>query len=90
MRKIQTPSKGVSAVTFGGPNLDQMFVTSGNILVNVYTGALFQNRTDPALFMIDGYGKRGYKTKRVRLQQNIEAAWSASNNQTVKFSVRRI
>lgn len=66
---VNLPTPYVAAPTFGGPNLDILFVTTANLPVNFFTGQIGDPiRQPPAgnLFMIRGLCKRGVPSYRVR------------------------
>lgn len=68
IKKITFPSLGLSEITFGGPNYDQIFVSSTRILINPYGGGVLQNRSqDATLFKVEGLNARGFDTPGVRL-----------------------
>ena len=68
IKKIEFPSLGPSEINFGGPNYDQIFVTSARILVNPYGGGVLQNRSqDATLYKVEGLNARGFDTPSVRL-----------------------
>lgn len=64
------PTEVITTPTFGGPNLDQLFVASGSQNFDFATGQPNnQTLTSSAgsLFRIIGYGSRGYPASRMRL-----------------------
>lgn len=67
MNKVIVPSKGITGAVFGGPNLDQIFITAAKYLLGP-DGTLLDNRTnDDTLFAINGFGSHGLATPRIRL-----------------------
>lgn len=60
--RIKMPVKYITAVAFGGPKLDTLYVTSANLPVNFSTGeigALLRKPPNDHLFAIRGLGEKG-------------------------------
>ncbi|KAL0839402.1 hypothetical protein ABMA28_016127 [Loxostege sticticalis] len=60
LKKVPIPALQVTSVTFGGPNLDDLFVTSGNI-----DGE--QKPPGGSIFMVTGLGVKGTPNVNVKL-----------------------
>lgn len=68
--EIEMPTEVSLTPTFGGPHLDELFVTSGTINLNLGTGQTINSTLSPlsgSLFKIVGYGAKGYPGRRIRL-----------------------
>lgn len=63
MLKISIPVGGTTSVTFGGPKLDILFLTTCYSIVDAFTGAnIDHDESEPdagKLFMITGLGREG-------------------------------
>lgn len=63
MHKIDVPVRSPTSVTFGGPNLDVIFLTTCYNTVDAFTGeAIEHDESEPdagKLFIITGLGRRG-------------------------------
>ncbi len=55
-RVIKVPPKHVSATMFGGPNLDELYITS---IGSALGGMLQTNEADGGLYVIRGLGVKG-------------------------------
>lgn len=65
LSKICFPSNGISSGIFGGPNMDIMFCTCSNTLVQVYTAELTLVQPKVVgLFMIVGLNAKGYPSRK--------------------------
>ena len=65
LRRIEIPVPQVTSVAFGGPQLDEMYVTSANIWLSGE-----QQREYPAsgaVFRVTGLGVKGYSGQPVKL-----------------------
>lgn len=64
------PTEIVLTPTFGGPHLDELFVSTGRQLLNWQNGEPTNRQLSPmagTLFKIVGYGAKGYAGRPVRL-----------------------
>lgn len=60
LSKMTFPTKGITDVTFIGPNLDVMLVTGATVLINYYTGEIEEVRAnETTLYMVAGMNKKG-------------------------------
>lgn len=57
LQKIQVPAKQVTSVAWGGPNLDELYVTSANIVID---GVINPGIHHGGLFRITELDARGY------------------------------
>lgn len=64
--KIDLPIRYPTAMTFGGPNYQTMYVTTTNLNVNFDTNVFGSPASPPAgnLFVIDGLGVTGVRSYR--------------------------
>lgn len=57
---------GLTTATFGGPNLDILYVIGGQTTLSVDTGEVdFTSKKKGYLFMITDIGARGFKNERI-------------------------
>lgn len=67
---IQLPTELVLTPTFGGPYLNEIFVTTGTLPLNLRNGNIIDQQLTPQagnIFRIIGYGKKGYAGSRIRV-----------------------
>lgn len=65
--KIQLPAEIVTAVTFGGPELDYLFVTTGSKAFALDSGKIL-SKFSPAsdtVYMIKGLGAKGFPGRKL-------------------------
>ncbi|XP_967668.2 uncharacterized protein LOC656019 [Tribolium castaneum] len=67
LQTIQLPAKQVTSVAFGGPDLDELYVTSAAFTVD---GVELPPPDHGATFRIKGIGAKGYPGVNVKLQLN--------------------
>ncbi|PSN53206.1 hypothetical protein C0J52_04508 [Blattella germanica] len=65
LTQIPIPASQVSSVAFGGPQLDELYVTSANINLNI--PHLKKNSGDGCVFRVTGLGAKGYPGQNVIL-----------------------
>lgn len=71
VERIKIPAEAVAAVTFGGPNLDILFVSTDLFPFNTTTGSLSLRPISPlngSIFMIKGYGAQGYPGRKMNFK----------------------
>lgn len=70
VQTVDLPTPYIAAPTFGGPNLDTLFVTTANLPVDFFSGQIGAPLREPPagnLFMIRGLCEKGTPSYRVRL-----------------------
>lgn len=65
LRTVSIPSIQVSSVAFGGADLDELYVTSGNL--NVDPAVLIKYPAPGCVFKVTGLGVQGLPANRVIL-----------------------
>lgn len=69
VNEIQLPTELILSPTFGGPNLDELFVGSGTLPVDFISGMSLNRTLTPSagsLFRITRLGAKGYAGNRFR------------------------
>lgn len=64
LETIQFPANQITSVTFGGPNLDELYVTSANITNN---GSYSIGAEGGVLYRVTEINARGYPGQKVQL-----------------------
>lgn len=63
VERIKIPAEAVAAVTFAGPNLDILVVSTDKSPFNLTTGGISDRIISPlsgSIFMVKGLGAQGY------------------------------
>jgi sugar lactone lactonase YvrE len=63
--RIEIPASQVTSVAFGGPQLDELYVTSANILLSKEQQKKYP--ASGAIFRVTGLGVKGYPGQPVKL-----------------------
>lgn len=69
LEKIELPTPVFANLAFGGPNLDTVFVTTGTIASDIFSGAPTNATLASSagmLIMIKGLNSKGYKGQKLR------------------------
>lgn len=64
---IDLSTEIITAVAFGGPKMDILFVLSSSLPLNIYTGQSTNGMLSSSagsLFMVDGLGTKGFAPKK--------------------------
>lgn len=70
MKVFDIPTRIVNNIAFGGPELNELFVTTAQLTFDLFSGALTdEEKTSSAgfLFIIKDVGATGYAGKELRL-----------------------
>lgn len=65
LRRIEMPAPQVTSVAFGGPQLDELYVTSANIFLSKEQQEKYP--ASGAVFQVTGLGVKGYSGQHVKL-----------------------
>lgn len=65
LRCIEIPATQVTSVAFGGPQLDELYVTSANIFLSKEQQKKYP--ASGAVFRVTGLGVKGYSGQPVKL-----------------------
>lgn len=65
LRHIEIPVPQVTSVAFGGPHLDELYVTSANIFLSKEQQKKYP--ASGAVFLVTGLGVKGYSGQPVKL-----------------------
>lgn len=68
--KIEIPTQMATDCTFGGPNLDILFITTGSIPLNVTSGGITNmtiTESGGKLFMVTELNTRGLPGRKVNI-----------------------
>ncbi|XP_031638621.1 regucalcin-like [Contarinia nasturtii] len=68
VERIKIPAEAVASVTFGGPNLDILFVSTDDRPFNITTGGISTRDISPlsgSIFMVKGLGSKGYPGRKL-------------------------
>lgn len=71
LSKIEMPTQMITDCTFGGPNLDILFVTTGSIPLNVTSGGTTDMQITPSggkLLTIKGLNAKGLPGRKVNIE----------------------
>lgn len=63
LERIRFPANQITSVSFGGPNLDELYVTSANVANEVYP----VGSEGGYLYRVTDVGAKGYPGQRVKL-----------------------
>jgi sugar lactone lactonase YvrE len=65
LRRIEIPASQVTSVAFGGPQLDELYVTSANFFLSEEQQKRYP--ASGAVFRVTGLGVKGYSGQPVKL-----------------------
>lgn len=87
VERIEIPAEAVAAVTFGGPNLDILFVSTDVHPFNTTTGGISTRELSPlsgSIFMVKGLGSRGYPGRKLCIRNGK----TNNRNETTNFMLK--